>query len=293
MAVLEFDDKFFKQLNTLKLSMNLRLNQGMSGMRKSSLKGSAVEVSDFREYMLGDDLRRIDWNAYGRFDKLYIKEFMEEKEGLYRVFVDTSESMNYGNPPKADMARYLAAAFAYLVLNNLDRVYVNTLIEDSQTIGKGLSGSNSMKKIIFALNNMEFKGGTTLNKSIMSAPLRGKGCAIIISDFMDKDGIEDGLKYLAYANQQIVLIEVLSPEEINPTLEGSLNLIDSESEDVVKVSMNRKTLEGYQQTLDEHRKYIKRLAKKYMASYVSVSSDDDFSRVVFELMMKEGLLFKK
>jgi uncharacterized protein (DUF58 family) len=116
MPALVLEDNFFRQLNTLKLSLNLRLNQGMSGQRKSSGKGSSVEFSDFREYMLGDDLRRIDWNAYGRFDKLYIKEFMEEKEGIYRIFIDTSKSMDYGEKPKSVMALKLAAAFSYLVI---------------------------------------------------------------------------------------------------------------------------------------------------------------------------------
>ncbi|MCR4717767.1 MAG: DUF58 domain-containing protein [Lachnospiraceae bacterium] len=293
MPVLELEDNFFRQLNSLKLSLNLRLNQGMSGQRKSSQKGSSVEFSDFREYMLGDDLRRIDWNAYGRFDKLYIKEFMEEKEGLYRIFIDTSKSMDFGENKKSVMALKLAAALSYLVLGNLDRVYVNSLKEDSMTLGKGLSGRNAMKRILAELNNIEFDGKTSLSKSIMSAPIRGKGCSILISDFMDKESLEDGLKYLAYAKQQIVLIEVLSAEELEPAFEGALNLIDVETDDVVKVSMNRKVIESYKERLDEHQKMIARLAKKYMANYVTVNSADDFSRVIFDTLLSTGLLFKK
>lgn len=91
-----FDKGFFDKLNTLKMSLNMRLNQGMSGIRKSSAKGSSVEFSDFREYMMGDDIRRIDWNAYGRTDKLYIKQFMEEKEGIFQIFIDTKRSMEFG-----------------------------------------------------------------------------------------------------------------------------------------------------------------------------------------------------
>lgn len=72
MSEILFDKEFFQKLNTLKMSLDMRLSQGMSGIRKSSAKGSSVEFSDFREYMLGDDIRRIDWNAYGRTDKLYI-----------------------------------------------------------------------------------------------------------------------------------------------------------------------------------------------------------------------------
>ena len=99
-----FDQEFFKKLNTLKMNLPMQLNQGMSGIRKSSAKGSSVEFSDFREYMLGDDIRRIDWNAYGRTDKLYIKQFMEEKEGIFQIFLDTSKSMVFGQVTKARTA---------------------------------------------------------------------------------------------------------------------------------------------------------------------------------------------
>ena len=111
-----FDNAFFKKLNTLKMSLNMQLSQGMSGVRKSSAKGSSVEFSDFREYMLGDDIRRIDWNAYGRTDKLYIKQFMEEKEGIFRIFIDTSRSMCFGEASKSTMALQTAGELSYICL---------------------------------------------------------------------------------------------------------------------------------------------------------------------------------
>lgn len=128
-----FDKGFFDKLNTLKMSLNMRLNQGMSGIRKSSAKGSSVEFSDFREYMMGDDIRRIDWNAYGRTDKLYIKQFMEEKEGIFQIFIDTSRSMEFGKNPKSKMALQTAGALSYIILGNLDRVYINEMRENSIT----------------------------------------------------------------------------------------------------------------------------------------------------------------
>ena len=91
-----FDKDFFQKLGKINLAMNMRLDQGQSGQRKSTAKGSSVEFSDFREYILGDDIRRIDWNAYGRLNKLFIKQFMEEKEAFYHIFLDSSASMDYG-----------------------------------------------------------------------------------------------------------------------------------------------------------------------------------------------------
>ena len=91
-----FDGEFFARLHTLRMSNKMKLTSGMSGGRKSSAKGNSVEFSDFREYMLGDDIRKIDWNAYGRMNRLFIKLFQEEKEGLFRIFLDGSKSMDYG-----------------------------------------------------------------------------------------------------------------------------------------------------------------------------------------------------
>ena len=95
MAETLFDQDFFDKLNHLAIAMNAYMTHGTGGGRKSNAKGSSVEFSDYREYIPGDDIRRIDWGAYGRLDKLYIKRFMEEKEGIFHIFIDTSKSMSF------------------------------------------------------------------------------------------------------------------------------------------------------------------------------------------------------
>ena len=124
-----FNSEFYSKLRTLRMSIALSNAAGMSGGRKSKAKGNSVEFSDFREYMLGDDIRRIDWNAYGRFDKLFIKLFMEEKEGLFHVIVDASKSMDYGLKNKAVAAKRIAGALSYIVLENGDRLFVDIMKE--------------------------------------------------------------------------------------------------------------------------------------------------------------------
>lgn len=288
-----FDDDFFQKLNTLKLSLNIRLNQGMSGARKSGAKGTSVEFSDFREYMLGDDIRRIDWNAYGRMDKLFIKQFMEEKEGIYHIFLDTSKSMDYGEPKKSRLALQIAGALSYLVLNNLDRVYVTQMQENSLSEGKGLSGRNSYKKILAELNGIRFDGRTTLSGSIMSRNMKGRGLSVIISDFLDPAGIEAALRYLKYKKQQIVLVQVLAREELTITKEGSLNLIDSETGDIVRVTVNRKMIESYEEELKKLKYRLSALAKKYEAEYILAAADESIDKVMFEGMQAGGFVMSK
>ena len=118
------DAKFYDSLRGLRLAVGHKSSMNLSGNRKSVQKGASAEFSDFREYLPGDDIRRIDWNAYGRLDRLYIKEYMEEKEALVSILIDTSASMDYGSRKKSRLACELAAVLAYLSLNNMDRVAV-------------------------------------------------------------------------------------------------------------------------------------------------------------------------
>ena len=269
-----FDKGFFDKLNTLKMSLNMRLSQGMSGIRKSSAKGTSVEFSDFREYMLGDDIRRIDWNAYGRTDKLYIKQFMEEKEGVFQIFIDTSRSMCFGEQPKSVMALQIAGALSYIVLNNLDRIYINEMKENSLTKGKGVTGGAAFSHVLNDLNRISFDGKTTLSKTILSRPVQMGGVSIIISDFLDENGIEEALKYLAYRKQTIVLIQVLAREELEVDYEGTLNMMDMETNERVKITMSNATIKKYKEQLAAMQKDLENLSHKYGAKYVSICSDE-------------------
>lgn len=288
-----FDDGFFQKLNTLKLSLTMRMNQGMSGARKSSAKGASVEFSDFREYMLGDDIRRIDWNAYGRMDKLFIKQFMEEKEAVYHIFLDTSKSMDFGDPQKSKLALQVAGALSYLILNNLDRVYVTQVQENALSYGKGLSGRNAYKKILAQLAGIRFDGKTTLAASITGRNISSQGCSIIISDFLDPAGIEPVLRYLKYKKQQIVLIQILAEQEVHITQEGSLNLIDSETGETVKVTVNRKMIEAYEQELTKLKSGLFRLARKYEAGYIFATTAEPIDRVLFDGMQSAGFVVNR
>ena len=269
-----FDKGFFEKLNTLKMSLYMRLSEGMSGIRKSGAKGNSVEFSDFREYIPGDDIRRIDWNAYGRTDKLYIKQFMEEKEGVYDIFVDTSRSMAFGEMLKNRMALQVAGALSYVILNNLDRVYVNNMKENSVTKGKGMTGGAAFPYILEELKNMASSGGTSLSKSILSRPVSAGGTSIIISDFLDPQGISEAIKYLTYKKQTVVLIQILAKEEEEIDYEGTVNLVDMENGKKLKITMTNAAIKEYNKSLATMKEALKKLAKKYGATYVYIRSDE-------------------
>lgn len=281
MESVTFDKGFFEKLNTLKMSLNMRLSQGMSGIRKSSARGSSVEFSDFREYMLGDDIRRIDWNAYGRTDKLYIKQFMEEKEGIFQIFIDTSRSMCFGGVSKSKLALQVAGALSYIILNNLDRVYINEMKENSLTRGKGVTGGAAFSHVLNDLNRIVFDGKTTLNKTILSRQVQTGGVSIIISDFLDREGIDEAMKYLAYKKQAVVLIQILSREEMDINYEGTLNILDMETDERVKITMSNATIKKYKEQVEDLRSRLQTLAGKYGAHYIFMRSDGD---LIYEML---------
>ncbi|MBP3505172.1 MAG: DUF58 domain-containing protein [Lachnospiraceae bacterium] len=288
-----FDQEFFAKLNNLAIAMNTRMTHGMGGGRKSNAKGTSVEFSDYREYIPGDDIRRIDWGAYGRFDKLYIKRFMEEKEGIFQIFIDTSTSMDFGEPKKSRTALQLAGALAYLVLNNLDRVYISEMQENSLTQGKGRAGKQAFQQIMRELERITFDGKTNLNKAIMSRQLQGSGVSIIISDFFDERGIEEAVKYLHYKKQQIILIQVLARQEVDIEGEGMVNLLDMETGEEVRLTLNRAAIEQYKQALSGMQERLQALARKYEMSYIQMVADEPLEKFLFDHVCNQGIIVRK
>lgn len=284
-----FDKEFFQKLNRLKLAMNIRIDKGMSGARKSSAKGSSVEFSDFREYIPGDDIRRIDWNVYGRLDKLFIKQFMEEKEAFYHIFVDSSASMNFGEKKKSDMALKLAAVFVWLVQKQLDRVEILTLSDGRLDRTSPITGRSSFARMLDELEKVSFGGTTGINEAISRAKINGRGVTIIISDFLDPEGIDEAIKFLIFKRQEVMLLQVLAHEEIEFDEEGTFAIKDMETSDDVRVTMSRQTIKNYQKTLESHNQKIQRLAKKYGCAYMQITSDEDIEKVVFETMKQKGI----
>lgn len=284
-----FDTEFFNKLNHLKLASHIRMEQGLSGARKSSAKGSSVEFSDFREYLPGDDIRRIDWNVYGRLDRLYVKQFMEEKEACYHVFLDASGSMKYGEREKSVMAQRLAAVFVWLVLAQLDRVEVLTFQGGKLGKTSPIVGRGSFQKLLRELEQVSFGGSSEINEAVRRSGLQGKGICILISDFLEDKGLEDAVRYLAYKRQEIYLIQVLAKEEIDFDGEGTLELLDLEDAGSVRVTVNRQSIRMYQEALKNHNFRFQRLAKRYGCVYQQVISDEDLEKVVFEALRQKGL----
>lgn len=277
-----FDAEFFSQLSHAKLFTKQRMNSAMNGGRKSSAKGSSVEFSDFREYMLGDDIRRIDWNAYGRMDRFFVKLFMEEKEGLFHIFFDTSDSMNYGETSKYDQARKAAAMFSYMVLENLDRMYLYPSGRQKDSRVSGITGRQAFQKVLKYLEEVPSGGVTDWNKELRNYSFGRRGTVILISDFFECESLEEALRFLAFQKQEVILVQILAKEELHPEQEGHCNLIDSENGKEMRVTVNHGVLEQYERTLSGFLDHMRELSKRCQASYIFCESSDPLTKLLYD-----------
>ena len=285
-----FDGDFFNILQGLNINIKKSANYGASGARKSRVKGTSVEFSDFREYVPGDDFRRVDWNAYGRFDKFFIKLFMEEREALINIFVDSSKSMNFGEPSKATLALRLAAAFSYIALNNLDRVCINSLKNKELKATEALSGKLMLQRALSYLKNIELEGTTDINASITKKEFKGKGVSIILSDFFTDNGIAEAVKYLTYKKQEVILIHILSPEELEPNYYGQVKLVDSETREDKSIILNPSIMKAYKKQLTTFKNSLRDIASKYGAAYIEASSEESIDKMILEKLTRSGVV---
>lgn len=276
------------KLNGLRLNYNLSINKGYSGGRKSKAKGSSSEFSDFREYIHGDDFRKIDWNAYGRFEKLYIKEFMEEREVIVNIFLDTSKSMDFGEPKKASILLNTALAFSYISLNNLDRI--NLYYHEGTSLKESgyLNGKNSLYKAMEILERMKFKNVNDFFTLINKRPYKS-GISIIISDLFT-DEFESIIKYLTYMNQRIIVLHLLDQKELKPDFIGDLRLIDSETLEGNDISINRAILLSYEKTLKRFIQGIEETCRRYGCVYSLVSNEFSINDIIFDKLVRAGIL---
>lgn len=282
------DGGFYDTLSRLRLSMRHKSSMNMTGNRKSVQKGSSTEFSDFREYMPGDDLRRIDWNAYGRLDRLYIKEYMEEKEAVITILLDTSASMEYGEKKKSELACMLTAAMAYLSLNNMDRV----VVYDLQRMGAPLQlsgGKRGIPRLNDWLSKCIFEGKVDVVEAVKKLPAKGPGVTFIISDFLQEEfldpkerALEKLLRFLLYRKQKPVLLQVLSGEELHVELTGTRNFIDMEDGNTLHLTLDAGSIRVYEKALQAFLDGFKRECARVGAFYNVCSTETNFQQLIFQ-----------
>lgn len=282
------DSKIIKKVDSLRLNSNMILHLGATGERKSTSKGSSVEFSDFREYIPGDDFRKIDWNAYMRFEKLFLKLFVEEREALVNIIIDNTMSMDFGDKNKLFLAKQLGGILSYVVLSGMDRVKIHYLDQEGLKASPYYYGKDNIGSIIHRLENMPPVSKGRIFTGIQGLNLK-KGITIVLSDFWDEKVLES-IRYLNYLKQDVVLIHILDHEEINPTVHGDLKLVDSETGEKVNVTVTEAVRKKYHSKYLDYVQEIKNECNKFGNKHMVISSDTPIDEILFDRLGKSGLL---
>ena len=293
--------ELLRRLEQFQLLAARRAKSSARGERRSRARGQSVEFADYRTYVHGDDFRYLDWNLYGRLERLFLKLYEEERELPVRIFLDASESMTFGEPRKFDFARQVTAAIGYVALCGFDRVSVlpfpplandsaaNPAARTAELAARGalrsVRGRKSAIQFFQNLSALTAGGAANLNEALRRGALEARqaGLAIVLSDFLDPAGYESGLKALIGRGFQVDLVQILAPDELSPTAFGDLRLVDSETGATQEVTFGRFRLKAYRQTLQNFMQRLREFCQARGINFFTASSNTDLQ----DLLLKQ------
>jgi uncharacterized protein (DUF58 family) len=286
------EPEFLHKLEQLELVSKKIFVGRMKGERKSKRRGSSVEFAEHRNYTVGDDVRHIDWNVYGRLDRLFLKLFLEEEDLHVYTLLDTSMSMEFGTPTKLRYGKQVAAALAFIGLVNHDRILVDTFSAQLDQGLRGIRGRSQMWRVVQYLDKLEATGRSNLTGAAREFAIRhaGKGVVVVISDFLDKNGYADALRYLLARNMDIYVIHVLSQEEVEPELVGDLKLVDAEDDDTAEITISAPLLKRYKDNLNAFVGGLKEWCTQRGITYIFTTNQFPFDKLVLNYLRQRGLV---
>jgi uncharacterized protein (DUF58 family) len=294
------DGTFARRLERLSLVSRRRLSGQGQGDRRSLRKGSSLEFADYRHYVEGDDPARVDWNIYSRTDTLFVRLYEEEEVLNVHLLVDASRSMDWGEPAKLRYARRLAAALGYIALNAANRLYIWPLNATSSMYGPawGRARAGAMLSYVDEFRPLQLSTPVVfgapanppdLEQSLASFTNRGGGLVVLLSDLLSPTW-DKALTRLASRASEAVVLHVLAPQELRPTLGGDVRLIDRESGAAVSVTLNNDAIRLYGQRLDEWRRIIESFCARHGMGYVPVDTSVPLETVVFDTLRRRGVV---
>lgn len=263
------------------------------GERRSLRKGSGMEFADHREYQPGDDLRYLDPHLHARFGENYIRQYEVYQQLPIRILVDSSRSMDFGEPNKFRHALSLASLLGFVGLAGGDQVEL--MVGSGGKLHRsprfhGIMRAQPMFAWIEAQTAEDGGGfGATLRDATRN--LTGRGLLIILSDWWEED-LEQELGILVATGQEVWGMQILAPEEMEPGLigEGEVRFVDIESGHEVELAVDRGTLDRYRRSFDAWRDQIQSVLARSHGRYLLVPTDRDPERLLQEEWRRLGMI---
>jgi uncharacterized protein (DUF58 family) len=285
-----FDSTFLRKLDQMALLTRRAMAGDLQGERRSPRRGASVEFADYRAYTPGDDIRQIDWNLYARAERFFLKLFVAEEELTTHLILDTSASMDWGEPNKLDYARRLVAAFGYIVLSSLDRVAVTAFGGGAGNL-PSVRGKRGALPLFSFLQKIDGGGSTNLadtcRRYVQAA--RNPGPLLLCSDLLDPNW-EEALRALTSRPFDITVLHVLAPQEITPTLDGDFRLMDAEGGPSVEITADISLLRRYQKSFDTWREEIESFCTGRGINYLFADTSVPLEEFVLKNMRSRGVL---
>lgn len=286
------DPVFMSRLDALDVLSRKILQGKLQGERRSKRRGQSVEFADHRPYVAGDDLRFVDWNIYGRLERLFLKLFLEEQDLTVHIVADASASMDFGEPSKELFIKKLTAALGYVSLVNNNRVTIS-FIADGVTIQlANMRGRSYLDQMAECLLTTVCDGLSNFDDACrqLAAGRIGSGVMIVLSDFLFKEGYDSGLRRLIGRQYDLYAIQVLCPQELSPDLSGELKLIDIEDADAAEITVSAALTKYYKRNLTAYCNELKDFCTSRGSVYVLANSADSIESLVLNYLRRIRLL---
>lgn len=298
MKVPFINDAFFSRLETSSLELRSSLAGFFGGKHLVKTYGQTVEFADYREYMLGDDIRRIDWNLYSRFEKYFLKLFTDERQMHTQIFLDCSASMGKVEQSKAQYALGFAAALGFLSVQNMDKLSFKLINGDGaqDPFGK-IVGKTNFFRVVGDLEKVEFDGESDISSAIIGCADIGTndGLTVIISDFFTEADWKKAVDFLLYKRRQVMLIQVLTREEMEPAYYGRINLLDSEAMAVedsknMRLRITRSLQAAYDEAIHDFIADIGSFCSRRDVGFITSVTDSPIEKEIFGKLLKSGIM---
>jgi uncharacterized protein (DUF58 family) len=284
--------EFMARLDRIDLVSRKMLQGKLQGERRSKRRGQSAEFADHRPYVVGDDMRFVDWNIYGRLNQLFVKLFLEELDLTVHIACDCSLSMSTGDPRKDEFGRKLAAALGYIGLVNNNRVTVSMFADGVVRQLANMRGRNYLGQLGEMIAGTECSSASDFDAACrhIEASRTGRGIVIILSDFLFKGGYDSGLRRLIGRNHDLYVIQILSRQELAPDISGDLKLVDIEDDDVSEVTVSSALLKYYKRNLTSYCNELKDFCARRGATYALANAGDSVESLVLNYLRRVRLL---
>jgi len=279
------------QLANMELRARLVVEGFFTGLHKSPYHGFSVEFTEHRQYMPGDEIKHIDWKAYGKTDRFYIKQFEEETNLKSYLIVDASRSMDYaskGNLKKFAYASYVAAALSFLMIEQRDAVGL-TLFDEGIRVSLPPRATRSyLKEILKELESAQpaKKTGTSASLNLIAEQIKRRGLVIVLSDLFDKpESVMTALKHFRHKGHEVVVMQILDPLERSFAFDGDAIFKDLETQEEL-MTQPWHIQKAYQQSMQEFLDFYKRQCRDNNIDYVLLDTSTPFDKALFEYLNK-------